>query len=424
MENPVPWEPIFEHEDDWIMHRYNLATGNVLRFAARDIRKDQFGVHANVSITLNWVTLAWSKFNVEKDEERVRLTNSAYGHMDDKSLDAAEFPKTHLKHALDLFTMGLWDETVSVNIGGMLEGNPDISPARRLVGDYILADAGTIMFAPPGEGKSYTSMCMASSLMWGIEKVWKLGERLTPLYINVERSKESMQARLARVNMALGLDARTPLPFLNARGRSLSDIYEAARRTIKKEGCKVVFYDSISRAGFGSLIADDVANKVMDMLNALSPTWVALAHSPRGDESHTYGSQMFDAAADLTIQLKSQTSTDQRTTGVGLEGHKANDIPVPKMAVHVFEWDDDGLVDVRCANKGEFAELEAGRRLSLEDAISNLLKTHGAMSGTAIADTLGRNRSYIATLLSTSARFVAVRKEGSTQLYGLKASVV
>lgn len=418
----TPWDPTYEQEDGWTVHRYELATGNVLRIGARDIRRERTGVHANLAISLNWVTLAWSNFNIEKDEDRVRLSNSAFNHLDNKAnaLDVVEFPKPILKHALDLFCIGLWDEVVSCDVGGPMEGNPDIQPAQRILGDYVLRDAGTILFAPPGAGKSYTSMGWAVAMASGIDTVWPIHEVVTPLYINVERSAASMQGRLARVNRALGLPATSPIPFLNARGKSLSDIYEAAKRTIAKDQCTVVFYDSISRAGFGSMIQDDVANKTMDMLNALSPSWVALAHSPRGDESHAFGSQMFDAAADLTVQLRSQTSLDGLRTGVALEVCKANDIKKPPLFVHCFEWDDDGLRKLRRSMRGEFSELEATERMSVEEQVAELLKSVGAMAATDVADNLGRSRANISMLLNKSERFVQVKREGAKVLYGLR----
>lgn len=417
----APWDPNYETEDGWTVHRYDLATGNVIRFAARDVRKERTGVHANVAVSMNWITLAWSNFNIEKDEDRVRLSNSAFNHLDGQSnlLDVAEFPKNVMKHALDLFAIGLWEHIIGESVGGWLAGDPDRAPAKKLLGDYVLADAGTILYAPPGEGKSNTALAWAVCQAHGIDKIWKLNDASLPLYINLERSEASMAARLARINRALGLPPETPLPFLNARGKTLSDIYEAAKKTVAQEGCNVIYYDSISRGGAGSLNADDVANRIMDMLNALAPTWVALAHSPRQDASHVFGSQMFDAAADLAVQLRSQVSRDGAATGVGLEVTKANDIRKPPMSVHVFEWADDGLTAIRHSRAGEFAELEAGERKSLDELVGALIQQRGAMSGTSIADELGRNRSNIATYLANNELFER-QQVGKEVRYGFR----
>lgn len=409
------WDPAYIREDDWLFQRYELSSGNVLRFMAQDIRKAATGVHAKVCVVMNSVTLAWTSFNVERDEDRVRLANSAYSHLDGEghALDRVEFPKNLMKHSLDLFCLGLWRETVSVDVGGILEGDPDIMPAHRMLGDYVLRDAGSIMFGQPGAGKSNTALAMADSLMWGIDQVWPVHDAAIPLYINVERSAASMSGRLARINRALGLEPRVGFPFLNARGKSLSDIYEAAKQTIKQEGCTVVFYDSLSRAGFGSLVKDDVANQAMDMLNALGTTWVALAHSPRGDETHAFGSQMFDAAADLTVHLKSQTTRNGYSTGIGLEVMKANDIRKPPMAVHVLEWDDDGLCGIRRARHGEFVELEAGEKKGREEQARQYLLSVGEATAVDVADAIGWARNHTSSLLSAAAwatRTIKARK--------------
>ncbi len=417
----MPLDPVYVEEQGWLVHRYELVSTNVLRFGAQEIHRERTGIHAKISISLNWITLAYSVFNIDRDEDRVRLANSGYGHLDAKenALDVAECTKSFFKHALDLFCLGLWEETIGSQVGGLMAGDPNIKPARPLVGKYVYQEAGTILYAPPGTGKSYTAKAMAVSCAWGIEDIWRLGESWLPLYINVERSASSMAGRLARVNVALGLDPIVAIPFLNARGRSLADIYEAAQRTLKKEGCAWIIYDSISRAGFGSMVSDDVANKIMDMLNALCPTWLALAHSPRADDSHPFGSQMFTAAADIEVQLRAQIAGDKKSTGISLEVTKANDAPTGSLGVHVLEWDEDGLAGIRKASVTEFADLAAEEKMSKEDLMIRLIRKVGRpMSGTAIADSLGINRSTVANILTAGRKFVFVKQEGKEALYG------
>ncbi len=419
------YDPVYETEEDWIVHRYPLlGTGNILRFAAKDVRKERTGVHANVSISMNWVTLGWSNFNVEKDEDRVRLSNSAYKHLDGQSIDAAEFPANFFKHALDLFCIGLWDEHVGSEIGGWLSGDPNVQPAMRLLSSYVLQDAGTILYAPPGKGKSYTALAMALSLQYGVDSVWALTDTRTPLYINLERSERSMQARLALVSGALGLEPTSGLYFLNKRGHSLADIYESAKRTIAQNKCDVVFFDSISRGGAGSMNADDVANKIMDMLNALCPTWFALGHSPRGDESHVYGSQMFDGACDLAVQLQSQVSGDKASTGIRLKVSKANDIPEGFTSTHVLEWGAAGLSGIRPSRLGEFAALDALRKIGIEEACRMMAgsATGGLVTASAVATEFDLNRSNVATFLSQSEDWQVVKRGANNlALYGLKS---
>lgn len=423
----MTWDPPYENEDGWLFHRYVLATSNVLRFGAQDVRKERTGIHANIAISMNWVTLAWTSFNIERDEDRVRLANSAWKHIDDKAheLDRSEFPQNLFKHALDLFCQGLWAEVVGRDIGGWVQGDPDSTPAQRLLSSYILQDAGTIIYAPPGRGKSYTALCMAASLQHGLTSVWSLTDARTPLYINLERSARSMEARLSLVNRSLGLPPDEGLFMLNKRGRSLSDIYESAKRTIQLYGCDVVFFDSISRGGAGSMNADDVANRIMDMLNALCSTWVALGHSPRGDETHVFGSQMFDGACDLAVQLQSQPSLDQAMTGIRLKVSKANDIKEGFTSIHVLEWDEHGLSGVRGGRSGEFAELEGqGHKVGVEEACNQLAERSkdGLISAPEVAKEYDLNRSNVADYLSRSEKWVVVsRGSNNAAYYGRKA---
>ncbi len=116
----------------------------------------------------------------------------------------------------------------------------------------------------------------------------------------------------------------------------------------------VVILDSISRAGVGDLNENQPVNRAIDMLNRLAPTWLAIAHTPRADETHVYGSVHFEAGEDLGVGLIAQTSMDGLLTGVGLRVDKANDLPknIP-LGIHAMEWDERGVIVLcRTSNPG------------------------------------------------------------------------
>lgn len=392
-----------------------------VQFSARDVRRERSGIHARVDIAINNVTLGYSTFNVERDEDRVRLANSVFKQYSKNGI-AQDYPNEFVKKDLDLFCDGLWDEHVSDLMPEMMGGT--LTPERPtfLLEPYIIEGGGTILFAPPGRGKSWSALLMAVAIDAGVStSVWTVKQ--TPvLFLNLERSAQSLRNRLGAVNAALGLPRDRLIGILNARGKSLADIYEGCARWVaarETKGCVVM--DSLSRAGVGDMNDNEVGNKTMDLLNALSPTWFAPAHPPRHDASHVFGSQMFDAAADVIVQVLSEQG-DEGPLGIGLQVTKVNDFRPPPVQLLAYEFDDYGLSGIRRARPGEFPEVEAGRRGNLLAEMSEYLRDQDSAIGSAteMAKALRRNRSVIAeTLNKRTDRFVFVRKQGRTALYGV-----
>ena len=82
----------------------------------------------------------------------------------------------------------------------------------------------------------------------------------------------------------------------------------------------------------------------MDDLNGLGVAWVALAHTPRDDEGHVYGAQQFDAAADLTVRMYTETNNVAGPSlGIALRVIKTNDTGHPNPRLIVFEFNEYGL---------------------------------------------------------------------------------
>lgn len=197
-----------------------------------------------------------------------------------------------LRYDLDTFCAGLWERWMGRYQAELIGGDPELGPPEFMLAPYVMRGGGTIFFAPPGRGKSYLALLMAISIDAGCDHLW--GVKQAPvLFINLERSTTSIRRRVTQVNCVLGLEPSRPLRFLNARGRSLSDVVDGAKAIIDRDGVEVVFLDSLSRAGFGDLKDNRPGNSIMDALNGLSETWLALGHTPRNDPSHLYGTIMF-----------------------------------------------------------------------------------------------------------------------------------
>ena len=407
----------FTVSDSGVKASRELESGEEFAFAAESIRRERTGVHTRVSILQDGRIIAYDTFNVERDRERTHLSLAAHKRLGE--IVGKAYSEEMLRRDLDDFCARIWDMWIGRFGAELLGGDPEIPPVAFALNPYILEDGGSIIFGPPGRGKSYLALLMAVSMDAGCDRLWPVTERRV-LFINLERSRISLQRRIGMVNLALGLEQHRPLLFINRRGASLADIWDTARRDIEQHKVGAVILDSLSRAGLGKLTDDVPANNAMDLMNRLCETWVALGHTPRADEGHVYGSQMFDAAMDVGVQILAQR-LDGGTMGLGLQVTKANDFATPPMGKLALEFDQYGLKNVREPRHHEFPELEAGRRLTAAQEIEEYLLGIGEASGSEIADEVGKNRSTVATILSQGAQFNK-RRDGRQILYSVKAN--
>lgn len=384
----------------------NNPSAEGLRFIAHNVRPERTGVHARVTIAYGTTVLAYSAFNVERDEERVRLTNSAWSSLGEVTRRA--YVKQDLKHDLDIFCLGLWDASLTLGSPQLMEGDAQPSRAQFLLEPYIIEGAGTILFGPPERGKSLTAMLMAVSMDEGLSDIWPVIQG-TALYVNTERSAASMSRRLGQVNEALGLTRRRPLLFLNARGVPFPALIDRVGDAVQRQGVMCVFWDSISRAGVGPLIEDRTANTITDGLNGLGCAWVAIGHSPRADDTRVYGSIHFDAGADVTVQQLAEKGTGHRM-GIGLQLTKRNDIPDYPMQVLTYEFHPDwGLERVRKARAHEWPGIEGDERVPLGEAIVRCVALSGEMTAALIAEETGRPRTKVSQYLAAAGRTGTLR---------------
>ena len=388
-----------------------------IAFKAEALRAEKTGLHGKAVITYDHSPLSWSVFNLERAEERTRLSNAAF-----KQLKGAikDYTEADLRRDFDLFCAGLWEFYLSRYIPELIYGVDNPPPLSFALEPYIVDGGGTIIFSPPGRGKSYTGLLWAQSINAGVNKFWNIKQRPV-MFINLERSKDSITRRLAFVNKILGLPAATPLLILNARGKSLSEVMHSCRQAIRQFKIKVIMLDSISRAGFGDLTENRPATTVIDALSSLCETWLALAHTPRQDEGHIFGSVHYDAGADIVVKLSSEVA-DSGTLGIGYEIVKSNDIRYFNQAIWTFEFDDNGLSSIRRARPFEFPEVESKTKKSTMDTIKDYIfaQDEADASATEIADSTGLNRGQVARLLCQSGKFVQTRKVGKSVFYGVK----
>jgi len=326
-----------------------------LRIAAHSIRRERTGVHANVGIWLDDNPLEYDNFNIERNEERRKLARGSWNLLPEDERGIRNWlPLDNLKAELDMFCEGLWGAHIGrVEVEQM---RAEKFHPRRMIGPYLVEEGGTILFGAPGGGKSWITYLLAQCMNAGSTAIWesvRAGHR--PLLINLERSRKDVESRLWTINRTLGISGDNyPLDVINGRGMSLRDVEGSAQRHIENSGNDILFLDSISRIGGGSMNKDEVANEAMDMLNRLCPTWFAIAHQAKGGtnpetgekkEASTFGSTMFQAACDLEIRLTSEKVGAKRLV-IDLFSNKENIAVIQRRETLYLEMDDKGLNEV------------------------------------------------------------------------------
>jgi hypothetical protein len=345
-----------------------LLDGYTITMRAHDVRRERTGIHAKVEILINDTVMAWTNFNIERDEDRTRIANSAYKHFREPLPQV--YDKDLLKHDFDIFCSQVWEVVVASKVPEMVAGDP-LLEKHFLLRPFVLEGGGSIMFAHPDKGKSVTALLMAVSIDAGINQLWPCEQR-NVMFINLERSKESLQRRLGCVNHALGLAPDRPLLIQNERGKSLADIRESAAKAVKQYDIGFVILDSLSRAGLGDLNENRPGNLAVDVLNGLVPSWLAIGHSPRSTDEHLFGTIMMDAGADIMVRLASERKDN--LLGTRMEITKANDIGERPMNTLAYEFDEQGLTRVRKAELNEFEQLTATEPVTNHEKIRRFLQ--------------------------------------------------
>lgn len=410
----------YEAAEDGSLAAYRPVgtAGLVLCMRAEQVHEERTGVHAKVSILGNDRLLTYSVLNVDRSEDRIRLANHAHKLLA-PSLNgtALVYTAAFLQDDLQSFCAGLWQAHIAGDMPEMMEGELEGQPPSFVLRPYVLEGGGTILFAPPGRGKSYTAGLWAVAIDAGVSAFFEVKQRPV-LFVNLERSRLSLRNRLGAVNRALGLPADRPMCTLNARGRALTDVVPAIKRTVAERGIGCVFLDSISRAGMGDLTENQPVNRIIDSLNNACDTWVSLAHTPRGDESHAYGSIHFEAGADVVVQLLSEQD-EGGPLGVGLQVTKENDIGKQPLRILALEFGPGGLTSVRNARKGEFPGIERGRKGTVRDDVREYLLREGRAGASEIADATGHDRANVSRVLAGDSVFGIVARDGRKKLYGV-----
>lgn len=382
-----------------------------LTIRAEGLRQTYSGLHARLELWVGNVRVHSDTFNVERDKDRHDFANRLYGVRGRNGIlgdtVTGAYDQAAFEHELSEWVGSLWERYVCVYEGELRGGDLEPRPVSMLIDGYVEEGGGTVLFGPPKANKTYTALLWAVSIDAGVRSVYPVREQRRVLYINIERDKRLIDRRLGLVNRVLGLEPGRPIMRMDQRGQSLKAIYEAAQRTVERNAIDVVLLDSLSRAGFGDLNGNQEANESMDMLNRLCPTWIAVGHTPSGDDEKLFGSQMFRAAFDIGVNCRAEYARmgeweDKTRRGVLLTVRDANDISPPDPLTMVYEFDlDFGLTGVRVkAHTDDFPGLDGERPRTNLERVMQFITAFGPATVTQISRELGINKGTVSDCCS------------------------
>ena len=415
-------QPRYDKDEDSVWYARHLVDNKFLYYVAKNLRMEKTGVHATLffyigrdgdSLQKIVQLLRFSEFNISREAERRKLSKGAFEELTQTQQN--KLPLSILQHETDLFCLVAWDTRNKGGSADMVEGKP---PAQVdwLCDGMVLNGAGSILFGQQGMGKSTISLLIAASIDSG-DSIFYNVKQANTLFINLERSGDSLARRLGRVNEILGYPQNRSMLMLNERGRSLADIEPIIKQAVKDHDIKFMVLDSISRSGTGDLNSNTDINKLMNSLNNLAPSYMALGHQPKGGTS-LYGSVLQSAAADIMIRLHS-TKDDDGRIAVALQVTKANDISFPPVRVFEFGFDALGLSDVKESSLDDWPGLQESITPSTASLVEDYVTSNPSSSTEEIAKAIDKSRNYVSEVINSSGKY-DYTQQGKTKLFSIK----
>jgi len=324
-----------------------LGTTDQVTIRIDNARRERTGIHGRIMFFVNGTHIAFDNINLEKGDQRSRFCRDVMRNLSDAIVSI--YSEKAVTHDVGILCQAVisWDmESVKIDYISPTEFAP---PITFPLYPFLREGAGTILFAPPGTGKSWVSLIMGVCLANGLTSPFNALKRHV-IYANLERPRNTFLVRDHAVRRALGFPSDQPsgIGYIHARGLTFKSVLWHIEQEGRKHPDSVVILDSISRTGLGSLIEDTTANQFTDAMNALGLTWLGVGHTPRGDDKHIFGSMHFTAGCDIEVRLVG--SEYGHTLNLLLETVKANDSKRNFKHAISLEFgaeEQEGLVNIR-----------------------------------------------------------------------------
>lgn len=406
---------------DCVVSSILVETGATINFRISELNIRRDGSKTGyLELYVNRTQLTYSdSVRIDNADARAKLVSIGYRQM--PSVLAPLYTQLMMEGDLSRFTKRAWEVWMDARRPLEVVGSPFREPIEFLLHPFLPKGGGTILFGPPGKGKSFIALLMAMSMNYGLQSLWKT-EQTKVLFVNLERSDDSIQKRIGAVSTALGMDPTSSLLVLNERGKRLADVANIIDHEVNKNNVQMVILDSLSRAGTGDLTDNVAANTAMDMLNNVAPSWMSIGHTPRHDSSHIYGGIHFDAAADIMVQQMIEDKGN--ALGIALKITKGNDTGKPQALLIALEFDELGLIRVWKPQSHEFPQLVIATtpQPSTENEIVQYLKQHGQGSADSIMREINASSQDISQILRNQTLFKWLRTTQDGPVYALQPS--
>jgi len=297
-----------------------------------------------------------------------------------------------------------------------------------LLRPFLQKDSSNLVFASSEVGKSFFALRMAVSLITGDPFLGHecIGGKRT-LYIDYEDSQDSYASRLHKICRGLGVNFKDVAPFARYYKPmgSFVDNVNIIKHMVAAEKTDLIIIDAGGDATGGSPSDEQ---KVLDFFNALEEvpvTKLILHHEPKNvlnEGAAFYGSMYWKARARVAWRLETE-SEESSTKLIRATIQKRSNLPYQepfyyKIAFDAFALEDFGntnLVPAITLNNALHEETGI-----IESEITKLLRENGELSASQMAQMLGKDRSTVWRVLTSSLKQrVDAVKDGKNVKYSL-----
>lgn len=349
---------------------------HTLMLRARNIFLDREGyTRGLVAMFVGNVPIQSTKLDIDDEEDRHRfatglygtLTKNGHGRKPKLGTDiVSEFPIEDFEQEFMSWSRTVWSASIGATAGAMEQGDEKPSAPPWAVPGLIMEGSTNIWAGDAGANKSTLMRLTCQSLNYGVRGVIPVRGMERSIWVNAEESPAEHTRQLGNVNAALGIDRRSQMFTLHARGMRIQDIALRLEKAVREQEAKHIFVDSLSRlAGGGDLNTNATANLLVDSVTGLGCSVNWIGHTGHEHKDRLAGSKHFENAARVMVLIQSRISiggfSPELSRGVRAKVYKANGAALVDPMYWSLEYHPQhGLRSAQMSDEGTWPTLTCG----------------------------------------------------------------